>query len=510
MAFDVDRPDLTVGIVGMGTMGRGIAQLAASAGLCVLAIDTRPGAASEAKRQIAKALGRFVEKGRMTLEDADAAVCRIEIAEQLTQLVDCDVVIEAIVEQLAVKQELFVELDEIVPDDRILATNTSSLPVTAIAARCARPQRVAGLHFFNPAPLMKLVEVIPGLKTAPQIVESLAALGRRMGRQPVLVKDSPGFLVNHVGRAYMPESLRVLAERIAEPQDIDRVLREAAGFRMGPFELLDLVGLDVAHPVMESMYAQYYQEPMYQPSTITRLRLAAGMLGQKSGSGFFSYEAGKAMLPPELALPEARPTSVWVSPEDSDGYRVMTEMLAATKVTLETSPRPGPDALCIVTPLGEDASTAAMRQRLDPTRTVAVDTILPLDRRRTVMTTPVTHAQYRQAAHGLLGADGVAVTVISDSPGFIAQRVLAMIVNVGANIAQLQIAAPADIDAAARLGLNYPFGPLEFGDRIGPRRIVAILEAMHAFYGEPRYRPTPWLKRRALLGVSLLTVETTS
>lgn len=505
--LDAHRTDLTVGIVGTGTMGRGIAQLAATAGCQVLAMDARPGAAAEAKEFISTGLRRLADKGKLTPEDAVSAVGRIRVVTELAALAECHLVIEAIVEQIGPKQELFEALDALLPDDRILATNTSSVSVTAIAAGCKRAQRVAGFHFFNPAPVMKLVEVIPGLKTEAWVVDALMAVGRRMGRQPVRVKDSPGFLVNHVGRAYMPESLRILRESVAEPQDIDRVMREAAGFRMGPFELLDLVGLDVAHPVMESIYDQYYQEPMYQPSTIARLRVAGGLLGQKTGAGFYTYEGGKARVADEAPAPAARPSSVWISSKDIEAQRAVVAVLSGTDVRLELTERPGPDALCIVTPFGEDASTAAALQQLDPVRTVAIDTLFPLDRRRTLMTTPLTSMACREAAHGVFGASGVPVTIINDSPGFIAQRVIAMIVNVGSNIAQQGIAAPGDIDLATRLGLNYPFGPLELGDRVGPRRIVAILEAMQAFYGEPRYRPAPWLKRRALLGVSLLTPE---
>jgi 3-hydroxybutyryl-CoA dehydrogenase len=345
------------------------------------------------------------------------------------------------------------------------------------------------------------------MKTEAWVTDALTIIGRRMGREPVRVKDSPGFLVNHVGRAYIPESLRVLAEAIAEPQDVDRVMRDAAGFRVGPFELLDLVGADVAHQVMESIYEQYYHEPMYMPSPIIRLRVAGGMLGQKTKTGFYRYEDGKAITPSEGVVPDVRPKYVWVSDDDAEGHQAVTVLLSKLGMKAEQGRRPSAEALCIVTPMGEDASTAAVRQGLDATHTMAIDTLFSLDKRRTLMATPVTQRMYRNAAHGVFGCDGVPVTIIHDSPGFIAQRIIAMIVNVGSNIAQQRIADPADIDAATKLGLNYPHGPLELGDRIGPRRILAILAAMHAFYGEPRYRPTPWLKRRALLGVSLCTPE---
>ncbi|HEX5464343.1 MAG TPA: 3-hydroxyacyl-CoA dehydrogenase [Burkholderiales bacterium] len=507
MARNTADRDLTVGVIGTGTMGRGIMQVAATGGMQVLACDERATAAADAKDYIAKMLARSVEKGRVTAEAAKAAVDRIGIAADFSGLAQCDIIIEAVAERLDVKQAVFSKLDAAARPDCILATNTSSLSVTAIAASCKRPQRVAGFHFFNPVPLMKLVEVIPGLKTDPAVTEMLMAVGRRMGREPVLALDSPGFLVNHVGRAYVPEALRIVGERIARPHDIDHIMREAAGFRMGPFELLDLVGADVAHPVMESLYEQYYGEPMYAPLTLMRQRVAGNLLGRKTAEGFYRYENGKAVVPPPAIVPDAAAHNVWISPHDSDGHQAAKALLSGLGATVESGDTPTADALCIVTPYGQDATTAVVAQRLSPERTVALDTLFSMEQRRTIMVTPLIDQRYRDAAHALLAGDGAQVTIINDSPGFIAQRIVAMLINVGCNIAQQRIATPADVDAATRLGLNYPFGPLEFGDHIGTRKVLKILEAMHDFYQEPRYRPAAWLRRRALLGVSLLTPD---
>ena len=339
------------------------------------------------------------------------------------------------------------------------------------------------------------------------MTDALADLARRMGHRPVRAKDSPGFIVNHAGRGFAPEALRVLGEGIASYQDIDRILREGAGFRMGPFELFDLIGLDISHAVMESMYQQYYQEPRYRTSPITGARVRAGLIGRKTGSGFYRYEGGvQVALPPAAAAPAAdlrRP--LWVSARGL-GPR-LKPLIVKLGAAIETSEQPSGDALCLVAPLGADATSAALAEGLDAARTVAVDAFFALERRRTLMTTPVTRPEMRDAAHALLASDGVPVTVIHDSPGFVTQRVLAHIVNVACDIAQQRIATPEDIDAAVKLGLGYPLGPLAWGDALGAQRILAILEGLLAFYADPRYRPSPWLKRRALLGVSLLTPE---
>ncbi len=510
MHLNAESPQLVVGVVGTGTMGQGIVQVAAQGKVTVKAFDTRAGAALQARERIAAVFERLKEKGRLSAEDAQAALGRIQVVGALEDLADCDVVVEVIIEDLAAKRALFTALEAVVRPEAILATNTSSLSVTAIAAVCTHPERVAGFHFFNPVPLMRLVEVIAGMKTHAWVTDALTVLGRRMGREPVNAKDSPGFLVNHVGRAYAPESLRILGEGIARVQDVDAIMREAAGFRMGPFELLDLVGLDVAHPVMESIYGQYYNEPMYQPSPLARTSLDGGVLGRKTGAGFYEYENGKLRAQPDAPRDARLPDTVWISKTHPDGHEAVLAVAQAAGVTVCADDRHADAALCVVTPLGKDASTTAIEEGLDPRKTVAIDTLFPLTKRRTVMINPLVDPACVALANGLFSQDGTPVSIIQDSPGFVAQRILAMLVNVACNIAQLGVATPADIDMGSKLGLNYPMGPLELGDQIGPARILAILEAMHAFYGEPRYRPMPWLKRRALLGVSLLTPGTAS
>ncbi len=513
MIFDPERTDLRLGVIGAGAMGRGIAQVAAAAGIEVLLADARRQAADEALAFIARMLDRAVEKGRMDAGAAAAAKGRLRIVDagDLAPFAACHAVVEAIVEDIDAKRRLFAEIEEQVAGDCVLATNTSSLSVTAIAAACRRPERVAGFHFFNPVPLMKLVEVVAGERTDPAATAALMGLARRFGHHPVAVADMPGFLVNHAGRGFVTEALAILGEGVAGVADIDRVLREAAGFRMGPFELLDLTGLDVSQRVMDSIWARFQYEPRFRPSPIVARRVAAGLLGRKSGRGFYDYADGRAVVPDEAAAPDAAPLPVWVAPArdaiEADGRAALVAVLRAAGVDPREVARPPADGVLFVAPLGEDATTAALARGLDARRTVAVDPLFGLDGRRSLMTTPVTEPAARDTAHALLARGGAPVTVLRDSPGFIAQRVVATIVNIGCEIAQRRIAAAPDIDRAVTLGLGYPKGPLAWGDALGPRRVLAILEAMHRATGDPRYRPSPWLKRRALLGVSLATPE---
>jgi 3-hydroxybutyryl-CoA dehydrogenase len=320
-----------IGIAGTGLMGRGIAQVAAQAGFEALLYDTHAGTARSAKDSIAAQLQRLVEKGRCAPGEAAGAIERLVPVSSLADFAACEVAIEAIVEDLEAKRELFRALEGVVPAGCILATNTSSLSVTAIAAACARPERVAGMHFFSPVPLMRVVEVIEGVRTAPGIADRLVELARAFGHTPVRAKDTPGFLVNHAGRAYGTEALRILSEGVAEFHAIDDVLREAAGFRMGPFELLDFTGLDVSQPVMESIYRQFYDEPRFRPAPVLLQRRLGGLLGRKSGRGFYEYVDGaKVAAPPEP--PPARPAAP-----------SLDEQLAALKARMRAEGRLPPE-----------------------------------------------------------------------------------------------------------------------------------------------------------------------
>ncbi len=487
-------------------MGRGIAQISAQAGSTVLLCDTQPGAAQRAIEDIHNQWARLLEKGRLDAAAVASFKTRLQAAPTLQDLAGCDLVIEAIVERLDVKRQLFAELEALVTPGAVLATNTSSLSVTAIAATLARPQRLAGYHFFNPVPLMKVVEVIAGLRTDPAICQALAAYAREMGHTPVQAQDTPGFIVNHAGRGYGTEALRIVGEGVADFATIDRILKDQAGFKLGPFELMDLTALDVSHPVMESIYTQYFDEPRYRPSVITAQRLAGGLLGRKTGEGFYRYVDGKAQLPAEApapVVPDMPP--VWVSTRAARRAELL-QLLKNLGAQIETGASPSPQALTLVAPLGFDVTTVAVVERLDPTRTVGIDLLIDdaATRRRVIATNPATRADMRDAAHALLARDGKAVSVIRDSAGFVTQRVVATIVNIASDMCQQRICSPADLETAVTLGLGYPSGPLAMGDRFGPVSVLEVLFNMQTVYGDPRYRPSPWLRRRGAIGLSLM------
>ena len=498
-----------VGIVGAGAMGRGIAQIAAQAGSRVLLLDMQPDAAASARGSIQAQWQRLQDKGRISDEQAQGWGNLLEPVATIADLASCDLVIEAIVERLDAKQALFAQLEAVVGPHAVLATNTSSLAVTAIGATLRRPERLAGFHFFNPVPLMKVVEVIAGLKTAPTVCESLSHYARQMGHTPVQAQDTPGFIVNHAGRGFGTEALRIVGEGVADFATIDRILRDQVGFKLGPFELMDLTALDVSHPVMESIYHQYYEEPRFRPSVITAQRLAGGMLGKKVGEGFYRYENGVAQVPAEPAVPEvASIPPVWVSTRAARRAELY-QLLKDLGADIETGQSPSPHAITLVAPLGFDVTTVAVVERLDPARTIGIDMLIDdaATRRRVLATNPATRLDIRHAAHALFARDGKAVSVIRDSGGFVTQRVVATIVNIASDICQQGICTPKDLETAVTLGLGYPLGPLAMGDRWGPTNILEVLFNMQTVYGDTRYRPSPWLRRRGAIGLSLTHVE---
>jgi 3-hydroxybutyryl-CoA dehydrogenase len=448
------------------------------------------------------------KKNRITSQAASEALKRLQVIDSLEALADCHLVIEAIVEDLEAKQALFRQLDELLDATVVLASNTSSLSITEIASVCKQPGRVAGLHFFNPVPLMRLVEVIGGIATRPEVIEQLEGLVKHIGHYPAISKDSPGFIVNHAGRAFGTEALRILSEGVAPASLIDDVLRDGAGFRMGPFELLDLIGLDVSLPVMESVYRQFYEEPRYRPHPLLRLMQAGGHLGRKSGQGFYCYEDKNPVPRRGQPVPYcSKLPPVWIAADDEVGRARLLALLEQLGAEVESGSQPSTEALCLLATLGEDATESALRHGIDPMRAVAIDTLLDFGSLRCLMLNPATRADMQNAAHALFSADGGTVVVIRDSCGFIVQRTLATIVNLACDIAQQGIASVADIDMAVRLGLGYPQGPLAWGDQLGGARLLRILERMHDLTGEPRYRPSGWLRRRVRLGIPLCQPE---
>jgi 3-hydroxybutyryl-CoA dehydrogenase len=498
-----------VAIIGAGAMGRGIAQIAAQAGSQVWLLDTQAGAAQQAREALGVQWDKLQAKGKCSAEQVQQWRAALHVAGSVSDLATAELIVEAVVERLDAKQALFAQLEEVASPQAVLVSNTSSLSIAAIAANLRQPGRVAGYHFFNPVPLMRVVEVVASVRTDAEVVERLVRYAQAMGHQAVVAQDTPGFIVNHAGRGYGTEALRLLGEGVCDVATTDRILRDQAGFRLGPFELFDLTGLDVSHPVMESIYQQYYAEPRYRPSVITAQRLAAGLVGRKKGQGFYRYVDNQPQPVAEAAAPSVPDLPpVWVSPKAARRAELL-QWLKDQQLAIETGAVASPKALIVVAPLGFDVTTLAAVEGLDASRTVGIDLLLPdaATKRRVVATNPATRQDMRQAAHALFARDGKPVSMIRDSAGFVTQRVLAAVVNIASDICQQGICSPADLDLAVSLGLGYPSGPLAWGDALGPNNVLEILFNMQTVYGDPRYRPSPWLRRRAALGLSLLHTE---
>ena len=328
----------TIAVIGAGTMGSGIAQTAAAAGHPVLLFDSQPEALERALANLDKTLERVVSKGKMTGDAKTALLARITPCRTLAELKPASLAIEAIVERLDIKQQLFAELETLLAADAILATNTSSISITAIGAKLQRPQQLVGMHFFNPVPLMALVEIISGLATDPTVAHTLYATANAWGKSPVHAKSTPGFIVNRVARPYYAESLRLLQEGAAEPATLDALLRESGGFRMGPFELMDLIGHDVNFAVTRSVFEAYYNDPRFTPSLIQQELVDAGYLGRKSGRGFYRYDG--AERPAAQCADAAQPPSRIVAHGDLGPLHPLLALLAAQGINIEHTDSP--------------------------------------------------------------------------------------------------------------------------------------------------------------------------
>ncbi|MFD5137394.1 3-hydroxyacyl-CoA dehydrogenase [Streptomyces sp. NPDC058378] len=501
---------MRIRIVGAGAMGRGIAQWAAAGGHTVELCDVRPEAVTAAVDFVRSMLERAVQKGRMPAGDMAAALDRlVPLDDPWAPGPEVGLVIEAVREDLDTKAEVFGKLEEALPDSAVFATNTSSLSVTRIGASLRDPGRLAGLHFFNPVPLMRIVEVVPGAATRPGIPQVLTELVESCGHRAVTVADTPGFLVNHAGRGLVTEALALLEESVADPAGIDRIARDVLGLRMGPFELMDLTGLDVTAAVIDSIWQGFRHEDRLRPSYLTPNRVTAGLHGRKTGQGWFAYgpEAPAAAPEPPVTGDADRPVFVadGVYAQDAAALRAA---LSAAGATVGTGPAPTDGALVLVPVWGTTVAAAVASAGLPADRTFGVDPLAPAGRRRVLAVTPASDPAAARDARAVLaraadGEEAWAVSVVRDTAGSVAQRLLASVVSVAASIAERSLAVPADIDLAVTTGLGYPAGPLAWGDRIGAARMLELQRSLHTTTGDDRYRPTRWLTERAQLGVPL-------
>ncbi|MGW1762593.1 3-hydroxyacyl-CoA dehydrogenase [Streptomyces sp. NPDC002073] len=478
----------TVAVVGAGTMGQGIAQVALLAGHRVVLYDAAAGRAHDGRGEVAARVERLAAKGRLDRAEAEAAIGRITAVGDLAELSGAALVVEAIVEDAAVKREVFAALEAVVAPDCLLATNTSSLSVTEIAAGLKHPGRFVGLHFFNPAPLLPLVEVVSGDATAPESAQLAFETAAQWGKTPVRCADTPGFIVNRIARPFYAEAFAVYEERAADPATIDAVLRESGGFKMGPFELTDLIGQDVNEAVTRSVWESFFRSPKFLPSLAQRRLVQSGRLGRKAGRGWFAYEPAADAPAPHTAGPEAAPAEVTVV-GDLGPAADLVDLMEEAGISVAQTPSGGP---YIQLPGEGQLVLADGKTSVEFTDVVYFD--LALDYRGATRialsasedTSPQTLAE----AVGLFQKLGKKVSVIGDVPGMIVARTVALLIDLAADAVAKGTATFEDIDTAMRLGVNYPLGPGEWHAKLGQDWAYDLLHHLDERCPGGRYAPS--------------------
>lgn len=503
-------PDAPLGVVGAGTMGSGIAHVAAVSGFEVRIFDVVDGAAIRAVEIVNTFLQRGVERGRMTPDEAVSAIGRITVVDTIEDLAGCFIVIEAVAEKLEVKHSLFTQLAAICAPGTVLATNTSSLPVTAIAGPIPSPERVVGMHFFNPVPLMKLVEVISGMNSSETALATARAVGARMGKDVIDATDGPGFLVNRVSRPFLLEAQQLLAERVADHDTIDRAIRLGGGFRMGPFELSDLVGVDVGFDIAQSFYELGFGEPRWRPSGIPARMISAGRLGRKSRHGYYTYdESGKYREEdPSAQQPESASGPVDVIGDDevatqlrrlaqAAGFNLAAPDDAPRVITVDARVQGAGDGIQTGGPVAVFCAGGSLSSAAHGRDFAGFHVLPPLAESHAVELTRgagTSDATY-VATERFFHAIGKHVIPVGDAPGLVLGRVVCQLINEAAFAVQEGVGAPADIDKGVKLGLGYPRGLLEWSDLIGANHVLFTLDALQREIGGDRYRAAPILRR---------------
>ena len=503
-------PDLpsVLGVVGAGTMGAGIAQLGAMAGMKTILHDPFADALERGAAGIGKNLDKGAARNRWTAEEAQAAKERLTTTAEVGGLADCQLVIEAAPERMEIKRELFQNLSDVCAPETVIGTNTSSIPVTALASAAARPENVVGMHFFNPAPLMRLLEVIAADQTGERALAMARATGEAMGKTVIVAADGPGFLVNRCGRPFYTEALKLLQERVATHEQIDRICRMGAGFRMGPFELMDLVGIDVGFAVAQSFEALSFGEPRWRPNPIQARMVAAGRLGRKSGRGYYDYSGEGSHRPddpepPAIGGGDGRPLHV---AGHSSLASLIRERAAQAGYSLvdQRDGEPAPLMVDLTNAKGDDSPrlvgcTAASLLTLGGGWSCGFNLVPPLESAKLVELAklPSTPEETVRAAETFFGSLGLVCEWVEDAPGLVLGRIVAQLVNEACFAVGEGVGTPDDVDTGLSVGLNHPRGPMEWATEIGFDSVLATIEALWEERREERYRPAPLLRRLA-------------
>jgi 3-hydroxybutyryl-CoA dehydrogenase len=489
-------------------MGAGIAQLGAAAGLRTLLHDPVPEALERGAESARRGLAKWVEKGRV----GDDAAALLEPVASLDELSPCELVIEAAPERAELKRDLFGALSVVCGDDVVLATNTSSIPVTSLASAAARPENVVGMHFFNPPPLMPLLEVIRADQSADETVERAKELGQAMGKQVIVAADGPGFLVNRCGRPFSGEGLRLLQERVASHEQIDRICRLGGGFRMGPFELMDLVGIDVGFEVAKSFDELSFGEPRWRPSPIQARMVAAGRLGRKTGRGYYEYaeDGSYRANDPEPPVPGGAEGTLLAILGDgpvpdalrdrarSAGYELReggpTELVLDARLRSDASAPGG-------APVGILCASSSLSARGEP-GAVGFH-VLPGAQLVELTRLPGTQDFAAQAVQECFERLGFLTEWVEDAPGLVLGRIVSQLVNEAAFAIGEGVGSPDDVDTGLTLGLSHPRGPVAWSEAAGLEHVLAVLDGLWQERRDERYRAAPLLRRAASLGRSL-------
>jgi 3-hydroxybutyryl-CoA dehydrogenase len=490
-----------VTVIGTGTMGSGIAHVAARAGHTVYLFDASAEAVDRGRIAIAKDLTFLVDKGRLMQAEADAVLARVRPAARLSDTRDAKLIIEAIREERGAKHELFSLLETIVRPDCILASNTSSISITELAAPLKHPGRLVGMHFFNPAPRMALVEIVAGMATDPALFDCVYQTARAWGKTPVRARSVPGFIVNRVARPFYSEAMRLLSEQAADAATLDAILRECGGFPMGPFELVDLIGLDVNLAVTKSVFEATAYDRRYAPSLIQQELVRAGRHGRKTGHGFHRYGEGVPRPQPATEPPAIPPKSMHAV-GNLGAAHALIDRLQAKGVLVQRVLGDGPGYLeaggaRLALSDGRSATQRAAEERVPDL--VLFDLALDYARAALARADQCSDQAYEQAV-GALQAAGFAVSRLDDVAGLAVLRSVCTLGNEAADLVAHGVANAADIDAAMRLGMSYPRGPLAWVDELTPGFVARVLDNLGAHYGEERYRVSPALQRRRWSG----------